>query len=402
MKLSRDRMIVLALALGAVATATISCADTEADPYTPPPVDNGDAALPGVDAADTAPDASPEAGPRVCSDHGFCHTSVPADQVLAGVWGDGTGVAWAVTAKGDVLRWDGNAWKVHASKLGPLRAIWGSGPTDVWIGGDSGLYHGTGATSAALEFAESALPESATVASIWGASATDVWAVGWLEDEIGERQGRVFHLGAGAGAEWTLDPLSAEGAEYSHVAGSAGAGVWISGARPRPDEPWLNEILLFHKRGAGKFALETLPDDPVPYEPMGQIGSVRAMAVTADSRIWIYGDNVIEGPGIWRGTSADGGMTFTWTHAPDGDPLAPRITAVFGTLADDAWAVGELGRVRRWDGAEWNTAAITLTKLPVVDTFRAVWSRGAEEGWVVGDGIALRYDPAQRKDGGAK
>ena len=223
--------------------------------------------------------------------------------------------------------------------------------------------------------------------------------MGWLEDADAERQGRVFHLAAGA--EWTLDPLSAEGAEYSHVAGSAGAGVWISGARPKPEEPWWNDVVLFHKSDAGEFELETLPDDPLPYEPMGQIGSVRAMAVTADSRIWIYGSTLTDLAGIWRGTSADGGKTFTWTHTPESD-VSPRITAVFGTSADDAWAVGELGRVRRWDGAEWNTAAVTLTKVPVVDTFRAVWSRGADEVWVVGDGIALRYDPAQKKDGGAK
>ena len=33
------------------------------------------------------------------------------------------GIVWAVTAQGEVLRWDGTTWTVHASQLGALFTI---------------------------------------------------------------------------------------------------------------------------------------------------------------------------------------------------------------------------------------------------------------------------------------
>ncbi len=117
-----------------------------------------------------------EAGPRECSTFGFCPTVLPpGDHTLKGVWGDGAGVVWAVTLEGSVLRWNGTAWKVHASDLGALNVIWGSSPTDIWIAGERGVEHGTGASSDSLAFTPNALlEEGVTVSAIWGTSATDV------------------------------------------------------------------------------------------------------------------------------------------------------------------------------------------------------------------------------------
>jgi hypothetical protein len=375
-----------------------SCADSKEEPFTPP-VDTPDSGLPSQDATTTLPEAAADAAPRTCSDHGFCPTAVPADQTLRGVWGDGTGVAWAVSAEGKVLRWDGTAWKVHASGFGALNAIWGSSATDVWIAGEGGMFHGTGASSAALELTPSTLPEAETVIhSVWGASASDVWAVGVVEDDLGMTSPQVLHYTAGdAGSAWSKDDVSNEAMSFSHVWGSPGSGVWLAGIRPNIDDPYFYESVVLRKLGKGAFEAETLPADPEGGVPWGRMQTVQGAVAASDSSVWIYGRGSF--PGIWKGTSSDNGVTFTWSRTPDGDPAEPMWTALAGT-GNDVWGVGEYGRVRRWTGTEWVTTAITPTKFPLIEPLHAVWSRGTAEVWAVGKETALRYDPTQVKDGG--
>lgn len=380
-----------------VSFASASCAKTE-EAAVPAGSANPDAALPDDDAG-TEIDASIEAGPRTCSDHGLCPTALPGEPTLKGVWADGTGAAWAVSEEGDVLRWDGSAWTVHASGFGALNAIWGSSPTDVWVAGVRGIVHGTGASSATLTFAPSTLPDPKTsIWSIWGTSAQDVWAVGFTQADGGDTPPRVLHFApGGAGPGWTIDPASNEGIAFTHVWGSPGTGVWIAGTRPSADDPFFTEVAVLRKNGSGAFVPETLPDDPEDILPWARMQTIQGAVAASDTSVWVFGRTSF--PGIWRGTSTDGGKTFSWALTRDGRPDEPMLTALHG-VGDDVWAVGEYGRVRHWNGASWSPVAITTTKLPVTDPFYAVFSRGAAEAWTVGKGIALRYDPAQEKDGG--
>lgn len=403
MKLSLGRVSLAALAFGSLAAAgTSACADSEPDPIGPTPAEAGDdgGGLPEGDAAtapDAAPDAPVEAGPRACSVHGFCPTTLPGKQTLQAVWGDGAGVAWAITSKGDVLRWDGNAWKIHASKLGRLTTIWGTGPTDVWVGGDTGIHHGTGTSSADLTFAPSELPvSSATISSIWGASPSDVWAIAREDDPFtGLVVASVLRF---TGTEWTVEPSVPPDITYSRVWGSAGSGLWLAGTRPDP-EMYLDAIVVLQKHGDGDFVEYDLPrnTDVDPFEALPSVLD-GAVAIGA-AEVWLFGATWSELPTVWHGTSADNGATFTFTVHP-GNPGAPRLTSVFGTDPTNVWAAGQYGRVRRWNGSSWLSVAVTTTKLPVIDPFYGVWSRGSSEAWLVGENIALRYDPTQARDGG--
>jgi hypothetical protein len=61
---------------------------------------------------------------------------------LQDVWVHGPSLAFAVGDLGTILRWDGSSWSVMLSgTLAPLYSVWGSGPTDVWIAGDSAILH---------------------------------------------------------------------------------------------------------------------------------------------------------------------------------------------------------------------------------------------------------------------
>jgi hypothetical protein len=397
--LARMSAVALALAwLGGLCAS--ACADSDVAPSLPPPVDNKDAGAPSSngDAAEPTPEASVDAGPRVCSYNGFCPTSLPAAQTLVSIWGDGTGVAWAVSTEGNVLRWDGAQWKVHASDLGPLAVVWGSGPTDVWIGGDNGIQHGTGPNSAALTFTTSFLPDAGTrIASIWGLSGSDVWAVGTgMDPNTGGLVGAAFHF---TGEKWTVERVLSDSAGYSHVWGSAGSGVWIAGQRPMPDAPWLMELAISRTSDGGDFTEIALPPDPHVPAPLGAPATLRGASAVSDTSIWLHGGSV-SSPLTWRGTSSDNGKTFTFTAERDGSLNAPQINALFGTAANDIWTAGDYGQVRHWNGTKWTGTAVTTTNLPVTNPFYAVWAHGSSEVWLAGKDIALRYDPAQNKDGG--
>ena len=218
-------------AIAAGCTASDGGAEVEVTPDASTTFEGGSADG-GADAPADAKDAS-VADARACSDQGFCHAALPKGATLRDVWGDGT-VVWAVSEEGDVLRWDGQAWIVHASKLGALYAIWGSGPTDVWIGGARGLHHGTGASPQSLVFAHVDGPgdPSVPILSIWGTGPDDVLAVGGFVDDVDFLpHGRVLRRRSGgdAGVSWKLEAISSEPFVFRRVWGSAASGAWIAG-----------------------------------------------------------------------------------------------------------------------------------------------------------------------------
>ncbi|AKV04758.1 hypothetical protein AKJ09_11421 [Labilithrix luteola] len=195
---------ILLLASG-TACAVLACSTTneESAPIESDGGDSGETSIPSVpdaapDVEDAAPDATEDAdaGPRMCSDQGWCQVPLPAKQTLRGVWGDGQGIVWAVSAEGNVLRWDGKVWSIHVSMTDPLFAIWGSGPLDIWIGGKAGLFHSAGTSSAALSFEASSAPGDPTVPilSVWGTTASDVWAVGGKRVQGSPARSRVLHF----------------------------------------------------------------------------------------------------------------------------------------------------------------------------------------------------------------
>jgi hypothetical protein len=355
----------------------------------PPPLPDADGSDSDADAGTDA-DASVEAGTRICSDDHFCHSVLPADQELHGVWGDGSGVVWAVSTAGSILRWEGSAWKVHASGLDELTAVWGSGPTDIWVGGKQGLFHGTGATPATLVFVPVAnLPGDPTypITSIWGTGPNDVWAVGGVRTFF-DNAGRVLHYAGPsddeAGTDWTLDDLSSQPFAFGTVWGTPEGGAWIQGAGPDFDVAG-----VYHRNvGSTTWDPVTLPADPsTDLAPEPDVFT--AAGSSTASSIWLVGrTGDFNGEGYWHGTSTDNGSTVAWTYTPR--PFGSLgLNAIWGLGVDDTWGAGPSGRLAHWDGANWAQAAILVTALPVTKTFYAIWGLSNDDFWIVGDNIAL-------------
>jgi len=400
---SSVRRALLALA-GVALVAVAACAD-DASEAEPTPTDDGGVLPPSeagpVDDAGVDGDAADAAQPpRTCSDQGWCGTLVPAGQTLRGVWSDGAGMTWAVSEQGAILRLGPgeNAWTVHATVAGELRAVWGSGPSDVWVGGEKGLYRGQGATPASLVFKPNPVPGDATIAitSLWGSGPNDVWAVGGkMKDEstAGSRVLRFSGASTDAGATWTLDPVSTRPFAFTKVWGTAKSGVWIGGFNSSPNGA---DAAVF-RRAAGTTTftrITNLPFDPRDGTESGVFGDFTTGGASGND-VWIAGKSRGFSPGFWRGTSTDG-VTFTWTHLAR-DLNDQPLEAIWGTSTTDAWAAGEYGRLRHWNGTAWAQAALMTGKYPIVEPLYAIWGTSTTDVWVVGKGTAIHLDPTKAK-----
>lgn len=376
-----------------VALALYACADAEESAAPPndtadgsglPPVDDG-----GVDApADAAADADVVVPAKTCSDSRLCHLVLPGKENLVAVWADSAGKAWSVSAQGSILALDPSGWKVHATGLGALAAIWGSGPTDIWAAGEKGIYHSTGGAFTASTL-PGALPTKIT--SLWGTAANDVWATGDTENAQGEPVNTVLRFD---GAAWAKVTVPA-GQTYYRVWGHPGSGVWLAGSRPLPppDEFVTETIVVRRAPGKTTFTTVTLPKSPrFPDVPtLRLLREVRSASTPNASTVWLHAISVASFPAVIRGTSTDSGATFTWTYDEDGGLTSnPEYNAVVTPDSTDGWAVGEWGQVRRWDGTAWKPQAVTLTQLPVINELNAVWAT-TDRAFIVGDGIAMEW-----------
>ena len=386
-----------------VLVALSACADTDASPDRVDTPNEEGGTVPSSDAGsledagdvDADADADADAAPRECSKEGFCHTVLPSNQTLRAVWSDGAGTTWAASEQGAVLRYDGKAWSIHAKLSTALWSVWGSSPTDIWVGGDAGLFHGVGNTSATLAFTQVALPDVDTpITSIWGTGATDVWATG----SYLYASGRVVHYTGGVGRddgpEFVVENVSSKPVSYTRIFGSQATGVWIAGSWV--DKPGRRAILLRRSPGTSDFVEVPLPRNPNPgCCTQGDFDRLYYACLRADGLgVYVLGRAEPSTPALARGTSADGGQTFTWGFTSTGNYKEPLLNAVGATSASDAWIAGDYGRLRHWDGTEWRQSIITNDKYPVIAPLYAMGGRG-DDFWFVGANIALHRDPSK-------
>ncbi len=404
------------LVLSAAATLALGACSDSVDVVLDSLPDGGDTGttIPPLDAtsesdAGGSPDASDDASSdadasaRICSDDGFCHSTVPKGQNLVGVWGDGTGIVWAVSRSGGVLRWDGTSWNVHTqltSVAGTNYEIWGSGPADVWVLTPGGLFHGEGPRSAELVFAPVDLPgdPSIPIRSIGGTGPNDIWAVGgFTNDRVNPWvwKGRVLHYDgdtAGDGSGWTVDETPPNVA-FSIVRASADGGAWLVGQEYRRGmNPVLLGALFQRPPGSSTWVAVEPPRDALGTTRSGA-AEFTAAGLSLDNALWLGGWTNNGGvSGVWRGTST-APQTFDWSFTQANDWERP-IVAFWGTGPSDTWGVGGSGLVTHWNGTDWQQAIIRVTDIPVGKSFNAIWGKSNDDLWVVGDEVALHRTPA--------
>ncbi len=393
----------------AIATTGIAACDGSDDATSPGTADDAgaetdapglDADAPDDDAGGDANDADADASER-CSADGFCHTVLPPNQTLRGAWGDDQGTLWAVSEQGDILRWDGERWQIRHSNAGALFAIWGSGPTDIWVGGDRGLLHGQGPSSDALVWTPAPIPalDGVPVRSIAGRSSDDVWAVAGLVDPMffpPVVEGRVLHF-SGASSDpdggWAIAVDPPERTALSSVWTSTRGDVWLGGASV--DAVQQGRGVLLH-RGAGGTSFADVPLPKIPR--LGQMEDVEGITggATLDGDLIVLAVSVYWGSYLRGSHDPDGGDGLAWEERTFDVHPSHLHRAAWGPSSADLWLVGDYGRLRHWDGTAWSLPRIAVGKAPVTSTFYAMWARAADDLWFVGDRIALHKRPLQK------
>jgi hypothetical protein len=391
--------------VAAILPIAFACSDTEVNGG-PPALDGGpdaaDTVLPDagadVDATPDAPSDADAAQPTItCSIENWCHLVVPDAQRLNAVWGDGDGTVWTVSSEGQILRWDGAAWVKSYPEAGggpALYTIWGSSPTDLWAGGDRVLLHGTGVSPATIMWSKVELPPSTKVwpsqrmvRSLWGASSTSIWAVVTDDDTDGDSQSEILQYvppsfdDAGAAGSWSIEPMSSLSEElaFSKVWGTGPDDVWFAG-RTLPDGPWSDApIVAFHRRPTEDGTYTWIRHST----PCFSFAFPGAFSISP-SKVYLLAEF-----SFCTGVSSNGGADFDWQS--ETFPSEYTVSSDgWGTGPDDVWIVGEVGRLRHWNGIEWRIARVALDDVhPLVRNLYGIWGSGPDDIWVVGDGVAL-------------
>lgn len=339
---------------------------------------------------------------------------------LLAVWGTGPKDVWAVGTGGNVLRYDGTAWKtVPAMTTSTLRAVWGTSSQDVWVAGDVGtIRHWDGSSFGTP--ATSGPAHTGAFNGIWGSGPSDVWVVGeagfaWRwNGTVGSKVNvaptampLLSVWGRGANDVWATSGngtsgmvIRWDGAAWSQVRVQSGVEPAFSAVWGLADgSMWLGGVAGSVTASSGG---SWSPLAPPTKE------SLRAGWAASANDFWVVGDygtllhsdgrslrSYSEGySGVWHGQ---------WGSSPDDIWLAGRngtivhwdgikhtlhtqlnqaanLNAVFGLSKNDVYVVGTQALIAHYDGTRW----IGQPAPTGMADFLAGWSSGPNDVWASG------------------
>ncbi|AKU93854.1 Type IV fimbrial biogenesis protein PilY1 [Labilithrix luteola] len=438
---SKSGSLLLVGLLAAAACANDESSSTNKQPTSETDTDAGSTTLDGAAPDGGSSDAGKEGGSEdaavdadaavpTCSKEGWCRLALPSNAgkaTLVGVWGDGQGTVWAVSTEGNILRWDGTSWTVARPGTDPLYAIWGSGPTDLWVSSAAGILHGSGSSSASLAWTLTPLDSlpgdlTTTFGTIGGTSPTNIWIAGFREHNVngfGYSVSRVLrYLGPGSNPAWaletdlstgdTLPPDTFSRSQWTKVLGTSSGDVYVVGRarginQPDPDLKFPASVKHrdVHPDGTAVWtemynSITPNWDDRTPcwwfmfnagMPPDGRPSWFPIAAGARGNRIWLASGYNAERYAVATFDEMMSSTAWTCDAFSFGDSVARNAIWVSGE--NEAWSVGDFGRINHFDGTTWKIAAVTATSLPITQDLLDIW--GDDHAlWVVGKGIALR------------
>ena len=286
---------------------------------------------------------------------------------LNGVWFASETLGWAI-AGATILRWDGHEWTREAEASWRLRAIWGSGPDDVWVVGEAGqTIHWEGET-----WVYDRRPRWPDLTVLDGRGPNDVWSGGCSADAV-----VLLHWDGGDWREWDVPSNQYRDSRSRGVPCLLLASSGDRRARALIDDR-LRVVDAARPPAAGPSpepSLDARPDR----------GDGLTALVTADAtKAWVLSSRHHD----WR-PSEPTPFAVQLAHGAPGKirslPGHGTIKAVWARASNDVWAVGTDGLVLHYDGEFW-------TRMPVdtTETFVAVHGAGRTV-WIAGtDGTLLR------------
>jgi hypothetical protein len=316
----------------------------------------------------------------------FCQVSPAPANDLRAVWGSGPNDVWAVGVRGTILHYDGRAWRrVESGITEDLSGVSGTSSDDVWIVGSAGtVLHYDGSSFDAGLGPGTAL-ELHDVAAADGA----VWIAASEELPYSENAA-VFHFDGFVWGAW--DPAGDAFNDYFGVFANAWHDVWVTG------------VETFHFDGLEWQTIANMPGNDVWASPYGRAwtvsdlflfssyyfsGGVPLTEVQATNLRGIWGFSEED---IWA-VAGDGQIFHRteggWTQEPT--PASHDLYDVWGSSPSDAWIVGDGATILHYDGRQWSVANSADTGTDV--TYTGIWGATDGEQWIVGKpGVVSRFD----------
>jgi hypothetical protein len=324
------------------------------------------------------------------------------------LWGSRASDIWAVGREGILLHWDGGRWSRWGSGLNiGVTAVWAAGPRDAWAVGaavdpPAGLaLHWNGQAWSKYNLTLAGLTDTGefSLSSIFGISANDVYAV--------DQHGTIIHFD---GSTWSI--VRNFGPPFTDILQA----VWASG----PNDVWVAGSPTLHWDGRA-WSEVALPSPRFALPPSSVWG-------TAANDLWMVGDSHLAGQrpillhydgsswsdqasaldqkiglgGVWGAGKDDvyvvGGDVYggqlasaifhfdgqTWTRVEHGT-VNRWLRAVWGTAANDIWAIGDAGAIVHFDGSSW-----AAEESGDSSSLTGVWGVGTDV-WIVGGASILHH-----------
>ncbi len=427
------RFVSLACVLLAGSVASIaSCAKNESvgviddDASSPLPeasaVPIDDAGVDEVEAGCDASDADCTSELVSCDDVSWCLVANPVStaHALTSVWGSSKDDVWAVGSGGTILHYDGQTWtKLPQDYPNTFVSVWGSAKEDVWIASTSSLVLHSRAFEGGAAVWENVAPSVQSTApnAVGGKPVTAIWAASPTEIRMGTRafyasvatpdysfyfSGTVNRFVSERSVDGGLFWRALPGREQVITAiwGSSADDVWMAidnsarvahergllvhgrpytGPRPNPNTVSRGDYCSDCEQGC---VLCAMIDDPLIFSPIDSQSNVALHAIWGSSAndVWAVGDQGT----IRRNRAGDA----RWEVIES--PTTETLHAVCGSGPDDVWFAGNAGTVLHFDGTSVVRSTVQLP-LGAKPNLRGIWGSGPNDVWIVGDAVTLHY-----------
>lgn len=381
----------IALALGTA--GVFACATN--DEGGPPAEVQPPATIPPPDAA-ADPDAadggcSDDAGCVVtsdCSTVEVCATPFPVSRSIGlnAIWGSGPNDVWTVGTRGTILHGDGTTFApIPSGTAEVFFAVWGTGKGDVWAINGSSPVHSRGFANGTAVFepvlGSSWNPKFASMGRLWtgySVTADGVWIGGEASSRFSDTYGNSSSL-------WRLGTDADAGAIWNRAAACSTS----QPCTPQVRAFWgsSDATLLAVGMNGQAFRLDDADAGHWAYENPQTNADLEGIWGSGANDVWAVGQN-----GTIRHASGPAG---TWSIVAS--PTTNDLHAIWGSGPNDVWAVGDAGTVLHFDGKAWARATIGLAPGDVPTRLLGVWGSGPDDVWIVGEGLLLHRTAASRR-----
>lgn len=377
------------------AAAFVACAESSDAPTDSTPLDGGTvpeaSAVDAGDEADATPDVDAEA--LRCSND-FCLVDVPPASaygftkwMFVGVQSDPVIGTWAIAngmpddkGTAQLLRFEDGTWKPrYAPMLGSgaekrsiqLTALAGDGKGHLIAIGTAKDDNSTVIVRSDGTTVTSS-PFPGKLQATWMTGTDDAWVAGPM--------GSIHH--SVGGADWTDESNPAGGTLYAFW-GSGPDDVYVGGQSEYDPDTYEAWAYVGHRTrddaGAPTWSFELLGDLQNEVDGVGY--PITTGIMPPGGRPFASAPNFA----AWR--SPDAGA-MAWTR----DSFLPRtwLRAMWAKNQSEVWAVGDAGRVVRYDGTTWHELGFFFNGAPVGGDLTGISGTAQGEIFVVGAGVALR------------